>query len=62
LTQPVMLQSFKDEFGIDEERTIPAPAGDQLKRGDASANMGFETQSEHRSGVGKVLHMMHWSQ
>jgi hypothetical protein len=61
LTQPVMLQSFKDEFGIDEVRTIQASAGDRLKQGDASANVGFKTQSEYRSGVGKLLHMMHWS-
>ena len=61
MTQPVMLQSFKDEFDVDEERTIPAPAGDRLKQGDASENVGLEAQSKYRSGVGKLLHMMCWS-
>ena len=63
-TQPVMLQSFEDEFNLPEgdPPELPATAGDVLRRAeDASENIGLTEQSAYRSGVGKLLHMMRWS-
>ena len=63
-TQPVMLQSFEDEFELPEgdPPELPATAGDVLKRAeDVSENIGPTEQSTYRSGVGKLLHMMRWS-
>ena len=63
VTQPVLLQSFEDEFELNEgvfPRT-PAIAGDVLARGEAKDQMPAPDQKRCRSGVGKSPHMMRWS-
>ena len=63
LTQPVLLQSFEDEFDLPEgafPRT-PAIAGDVLLRGEVKDHIAYVQQKKYRSGVGKLLHMMRWS-
>ena len=62
LTQPVMLQSFQDEFDLEENKRAPrtpAEAGDVLSKGENLLSKGEQT--EYRSGVGKLLHMMRWT-
>lgn len=62
-TQPVMLQSFKDEFDIPLTRppNTPGVPGDHLTKGDEGTLMDEKMQTTYRSGVGKLLHMMRWS-
>jgi hypothetical protein len=62
-TQPVMIQSFNDEFELPVSRppNTPATPGDHLVKGDDGTNIGVELQFKYRSGVGKLLHMMRWS-
>lgn len=63
ITQPVLLQSFVDEFELPDgyaPRT-PAIAGDVLVRGEIIDQVSNEEQKMYRSGVGKLLHMMRWS-
>jgi hypothetical protein len=60
-TQPVMIQSFNDEFKLPSEApVIPATAGDLLKREDGNP-LSKGDQTTYRSGVGKLLHMRTWS-
>jgi hypothetical protein len=62
-TQPVLLQSFKDEFDLSDvphDPVTPAPAGTILQKDDEDF-VGPEEQKKFRSGVGKLLHMMKWS-
>jgi hypothetical protein len=63
-TQPVLLQSFEDEFDLPIEKdkpNIPAEAGQVMARAEDGEKVTQEVQSTYRSGVGKVLHMMRWS-
>ena len=63
-TQPVMLQSFIDEFDLPETKkqpNTPAAPGEFLVKGDETTNLDEELQAKYRSGVGKLLHMMRWS-
>merc|ERR1712115_336916 len=57
-----MLQSFQDEFDLEENKRAPrtpAEAGDCLSKGEDLLSKGEQT--EYRSGVGKLLHMMRWT-
>ena len=61
LTQPVILQSFEDEFeGLPKLiPRNPAPAGSNLKPAkDESEYVGKSEHSLYRKGVGKLLHVM----
>jgi hypothetical protein len=62
-TQPVLLQSFHDEFDLPDEKspTTPAEPGQILMRCEEKDGMSAEKQGSYRSGVGKLLHMMRWS-
>ena len=60
-TQPVMIQSFTDEFHIDKEENIPASPGQVLLRCDERHRMNERLVKQYQSGVGKLLHMMRWS-
>ena len=62
LTQPVLLQSFEDEFKL-PQASPKTPAAPQtmlqdfeIKETDATANM-----KTYRKGVGKLLYLMRWS-
>jgi hypothetical protein len=64
LTQPVLLQSYADEFNLDEHRRAPrtpAEAGDVLSKGEPKEQIKAKEQKKFRSGVGKLLHMMRWT-
>jgi hypothetical protein len=63
LTQPVLMQSYIDEFNLpdgDVPKT-PATPGEVLQRGETRDCVDSEKQSKYRSGVGKLLHMMKWT-
>ena len=62
LTQPVLLQSFTDEFELPTQKAMtPAVPGDVLQKSGDEPGMDAESQTKYRSGVGKLLHMMRWS-
>ena len=60
-TQPVLLQSFKDEFELPEAifATL-ARAGNVLTKCALEDAFSATDQTKYRSGVGKLLHMMQW--
>jgi hypothetical protein len=61
LTQPVLMQSYEDEFDThdnDSPPRTPATPGEVLQKGDPKDEARDIEQSKYRSGVGKVLHMM----
>ena len=62
-TQPVLVQSFIDEFGITDVNAprTPAPAGQVLRRAEDKDCMQGAAQTDYRKGVGKLLHLMKWS-
>ena len=62
MTQPVMIQSFKDEFDLPGEvHPTPAKEGEVLVGGKPEENVPKKMQKLYRKGVGKLLHMMRWS-
>jgi hypothetical protein len=62
LTQPVLLQSFADEFGVKVSReNLPAKPGQILLKGDKKDVLGAEAQMKYRSGVGKLRYLTPWS-
>jgi hypothetical protein len=63
LTQPVMLQSFIDEFNLPNgpAPNTPAIPGDALVKADPKDCIPANELFKYRSGVGKLLHMMRWS-
>ena len=64
LTQPVLIQSFQDEFDLPAvmaDVETPAPAGQILMRGPEEVQVSAAEQSVYRSGVGKLMHLMRWS-
>lgn len=62
-TQPVLMQSFVDEFDLLEGNAPPTPAapGKILRATDENGWMDARMQSVFRSGMGKLLHMLKWS-
>jgi hypothetical protein len=61
ITQPVLLQSFIDEFDLPNDKSYPnTPAEPRsvLMKGD---KLSMEEQCKYRSGVGKLLYLMRWS-
>jgi Reverse transcriptase (RNA-dependent DNA polymerase). len=62
-TQPVLLQSFEDEFELPERGDFktPAPAGQVLMRGDEQGKLNEAHQRQFRKGVGKLLYLTRWS-
>jgi hypothetical protein len=61
-TQPVMLQSFKDEFDLPErEQKVPALAGVTLTKATDENELSPAETTYFRKGVGKLLHMTRWS-
>ena len=62
MTQPVLLQSFQDEFDLPNEvPPNPAPAGEILVKGTPEEAMSKDEQSVFCSGVGKLLHVSRWT-
>ena len=63
-TQPVMIQSFVDEFQTGSARptgTPGAPGGVLVPVTDENSAVEPKWQTKYRAGVGKLLHMMRWS-
>ena len=61
-TQPVMLQSFDDEFETtDKKPNTPAEAGTVLVKCNDGATVGKQRHTYFQKGVGKLLHMTRWS-
>ena len=61
-TQPVMLQSFDDEFETSGKRpSTPAEAGTVLSKCSEGAKVESTRHTYYRKGVGKLLHMTRWS-
>ena len=61
-TQPVLLQSFEDEFNLAErEYEIPAEASSVLQKCSDEVNPTAKDLKTFRSGTGKLLHLMRWS-
>ena len=62
ITQPVLLQSFVDEFNItDKPHETPAVAGETLRKGEPDDCIEQSRTTKYRSGVGKLLHLTKWS-
>jgi hypothetical protein len=63
LTQPVLLQSFQDEFDLPaEDYATPAAPNSVLLEGAKDEEMlGPNEQATYRKGVGKLLHLARWS-
>jgi hypothetical protein len=61
--QPVLHQSFADEFDLPQEKApnTPARGGQILLPCDEKDGLELEEQAKHRTGVGKLLYMMQWS-
>jgi hypothetical protein len=62
-TQPVLIQSYEDEFDLNKTRQVftHAEQGKVLMKCDKGTELGGKEQTKYRSGVGKLLHMMRWS-
>ena len=61
-TQPVLLQSFSDEFEIsDKQPRTPSEAGSVLAPGNEGNKVGIKRHTYFRKGVGNFLHMIRWS-
>ena len=64
ITQPVLIQSFADEFGLDptcHTPSTPAAPGSMLMKPSEDQLVDGDMQTKYRSGVGKMLHLMRWS-
>jgi hypothetical protein len=61
--QPVLLQSYKDEFNLPDEKEpkTPAETGQILMPCNENDGVSPAEQGRYRSGTGKLLHMMRWS-
>ena len=61
-TQPVLLQSFEDEFDL-PTRAAPTPArvGDVLTKSNEKDVLPPKSQTKYRCGVGKMMHVMQYS-
>jgi len=61
-TQPVILQSFIDEFGIGKDKPVtPMIPGTVLTKCNPENALSPSRQTKYRSGVGKLLYMAGWS-
>ena len=61
-TQPVLLQSYPDEYAIGESKyTNPADPSTVLVKADKEAVVSKMMHTYYISGVGKLLHMTRWS-
>lgn len=65
LTQPVLMQSFQDEFDLPTdgaEPSTPAATGEVLRKvGEGDEQLSPKEQKVYRKGVGKLLFMQRWS-
>jgi hypothetical protein len=67
LTQPVLMQSFEDEFDLSNAKSYITPGELGKTLHSVKHEVGQELvdatmQTKFHSGVGKLLHLMKWSQ
>ena len=64
LTQPVLMLSFEDEFDLLNAKSYitPGELGKTLYSGKHEELVDATMQTKFCSGVGKLLHLMKWSQ
>jgi hypothetical protein len=62
-TQPVLIQSYSDEFELGNEAapSTPADPGQHLMPCKPEDGLNDADQTLYRKGTGKLLHMMRWS-
>ena len=61
-TQPVMLQSFKDEFDLPTQApNTPGETGNTMIKANDVESVSPEYTTYYHKGTGKLLHMMKWS-
>jgi hypothetical protein len=58
--QPVLLQSYEDEFELNKPRSVftPAEQGKVLVKCDQGTELNGKEQTKYRIGVRTLLHMM----
>jgi hypothetical protein len=63
ITQPVLIQSLRDEFKLNlaKRHRTPAVPNNTLQKTDDGPKLNEKEQGMYRKGVGKLLHMMRWS-
>ena len=63
ITQPVLIQSYNDEFDLGKEKATSTPAepGQVLMPCKEADSLSPAEQTTYRKGTGKLLHMMRWS-
>eukprot|EP00957_Ditylum_brightwellii_P083189 6325214-Ditylum_brightwellii.AAC.1 len=62
ITQPVLFQSYKDEFNLDEHGKVPktpAEAGSVPRKGKGEP-LNTAGHKKYHTGVGKLQHMNRW--
>jgi hypothetical protein len=57
MTQPVLLQSFSDEFEMPGGRFPVTPAVPGSVQVEGENKVGFENHAKYRTGVGKLIHL-----
>ena len=61
ITQPALLQSYKDEYNIENKKTSnPVEVGTVLVKNEEGNKVNAKEHTYYRSGVGKLLHMARW--
>eukprot|EP00957_Ditylum_brightwellii_P035502 2691471-Ditylum_brightwellii.AAC.1 len=64
LMQPVLLQSFEDEFKLDQHGLVPhtpAKTGSVLERHKGDEVLGKKDYGKYQTEIGKLLHMARWT-
>ena len=61
LTQPVLLQSFTDEFELQRDHKVKNPAIPGSVLHPTEGKLSSDDMFTYRSGTGKLLHLMKWS-
>ena len=63
IRQPVLIQSFVDEFGVDEGKgpKTPAVPSSVLMKLEEEEEVHPEVREKYGTGVGKLLHLTRWS-
>jgi hypothetical protein len=59
ISQPVIIRSFQDEFGVKPDFKLDTPAshGDTFVPGELDDQMNLEKQKVYCSGAGKLLYL-----
>ena len=61
-TQPVLIQSFTDEFNLPSRKfDTPAEQGQVLSASEEGDLLNSTMQRKYQSGVGKLIYLMRWS-